>query len=179
MLRRRVPSTRAFIPSMLAATRSVADLFDANRATLWSANLTGANFDLQAGSLPNIASVAEAEGLSTMRFLTRRMSALAAQLVEHVIPHVPVRQWARSLPWSLRYQLAFDAALCRDVLRGVHARGVRLARDQRRPPGPPPAPVWGGHGDLNLHLHSLVLDGVYTRSSPGRGACLSSSTPAH
>jgi hypothetical protein len=23
-----------------------------------------------------------------------------------------------SLPWSLRYQLAFDAALCRDVLAG-------------------------------------------------------------
>jgi Transposase zinc-binding domain len=46
----------------------------------------------------------------------RRMGAPAAQLVDHVIPHMPVRQWALSLPWSLRYQLAFDAALCRDVL---------------------------------------------------------------
>jgi hypothetical protein len=44
------------------------------------------------------------------------MSALAAALVDRVIPHVPVRQWVLSLPWSLRYQLAFDPALCRDVL---------------------------------------------------------------
>jgi hypothetical protein len=27
-----------------------------------------------------------------------------------------VWQWVLSLPWSLRYLLAFDAALCRDVL---------------------------------------------------------------
>lgn len=46
----------------------------------------------------------------------RRMSALAAQLVDRVIPHVPVRQWVLSLPWLLRYQLAFDAGLCRAVL---------------------------------------------------------------
>ena len=46
----------------------------------------------------------------------RRMTELAAQLVDRVIPDVPVRQWVLSLPWSLRYQLAFDAPLCRDVL---------------------------------------------------------------
>jgi hypothetical protein len=46
----------------------------------------------------------------------RRMSELAAHLVDRVIPYVPVRQWVLSLPWSLRYQLAFDARLCRDVL---------------------------------------------------------------
>ena len=36
------------------------------------------------------------------------MTELAAQLVDRVIPDVPVRQWVLSLPWSLRYQLAFD-----------------------------------------------------------------------
>ena len=46
----------------------------------------------------------------------RRRSELAAHLVERVIPNVPVRQWVLSRPWSLRYQLAFDAALCRQVL---------------------------------------------------------------
>jgi hypothetical protein len=44
------------------------------------------------------------------------MSELAAQLVERVIPPVPVRQWVLSLPWTLRYQLAFDAGLCGAVL---------------------------------------------------------------
>lgn len=44
------------------------------------------------------------------------MTELAAHLVERVLPGDPVRQWVLSLPWSLRYLLAFDAALCRDVL---------------------------------------------------------------
>ncbi len=32
----------------------------------------------------------------------RRMAQTAAHLVEHVIPHVPVRQWVPSLPIALR-----------------------------------------------------------------------------
>ena len=62
----------------------------------------------------------------------RRMTELAAHLVDHVIPDVPVRQWVLSLPWSLRYQLAFDAALCRDVL-AVFIRVV-FGWLARRPP---------------------------------------------
>jgi hypothetical protein len=43
------------------------------------------------------------------------MTELAAHL-DQVIPDVPVRPWVLSLSWSRRYLLAFDAALCRDVL---------------------------------------------------------------
>jgi hypothetical protein len=43
-------------------------------------------------------------------------TTLAAHLVDRVIPDVPVRQRGLSLPWSLHYLLAFDAALCRHVL---------------------------------------------------------------
>jgi hypothetical protein len=32
----------------------------------------------------------------------RRMSQTAAHLLDHVIPHVPVRQWMLSLPIALR-----------------------------------------------------------------------------
>lgn len=46
----------------------------------------------------------------------RRMSELAAQLVDRVIPRVPVRQWVLSLPFTLRYQLAFDAKLTAAML---------------------------------------------------------------
>jgi hypothetical protein len=53
----------------------------------------------------------------------RRMSELAAQLVDRVIPKVPVRQWVLSLPFTLRYQLAFDATLTGAVL-GVFIRRV-------------------------------------------------------
>ena len=42
----------------------------------------------------------------------RRMSESAARLVDHVLPHVPVRQWVLSLPYRLRYLLAWNHDLC-------------------------------------------------------------------
>lgn len=51
----------------------------------------------------------------------RRMTELAAQLVDRVIPDVPVRQWVLSLPWSLRYQLAGQAE---DPRGGVKGEGA-------------------------------------------------------
>jgi hypothetical protein len=102
------------------------------------------------------------------------MSALAAQLVDHVIPHVPVRQWVLSLPWALRYQLAFDAVLCRDVLAvfmrvvfgWLAATAARQGLRQPRCGAVMAIQRFGSALNLNLHLHSLVLDGVYTRPSP-------------
>ena len=47
----------------------------------------------------------------------RRMSELAAHPVDHVLPHVPIRQWVFTVPVPLRDQLAFDAGLTRAVLR--------------------------------------------------------------
>jgi len=46
----------------------------------------------------------------------RRMADTAAHLVDRVFPHVPVRQWVLSLPFGLRYRLAYDAKLLTDVL---------------------------------------------------------------
>ena len=44
------------------------------------------------------------------------MADTAAHLVDRVLPEVPVRQWVLSLPFALRYRLAYDAPLVRDVL---------------------------------------------------------------
>ncbi len=46
----------------------------------------------------------------------RRMAERAAHLVDHVFPDVPVRQWVLSLPYRLRYRLAWDHDLCRTVV---------------------------------------------------------------
>jgi hypothetical protein len=46
----------------------------------------------------------------------RRMADTAAHLVDRVFPEVPIRQWVLSLPFALRYRLAYDAHLVRDVL---------------------------------------------------------------
>jgi hypothetical protein len=99
----------------------------------------------------------------------------AAFLVDHVLPHVRTRQWVLSLPFELRYRLAFDHELCRAVLgvfvralSGFHrkrarARGIRGGRTgavtviQRA----------GGALNLNVHFHTIALDGVFTESAKG------------
>lgn len=45
------------------------------------------------------------------------MADAAAHLVDHVFPEVPVGQWVLSLPFALRYRLAYDSSLMRDVLQ--------------------------------------------------------------
>ena len=49
----------------------------------------------------------------------RRMSQTAAHLVDHVIPHVPVRQWVLSLPILLCVLLATQPELVSDAPPGV------------------------------------------------------------
>ena len=51
----------------------------------------------------------------------RRMTERAAHLVDAVLPVVPVRQWVLTLPYRLRYLLAWDHGLTRAVL-AVYAR---------------------------------------------------------
>ncbi len=65
----------------------------------------------------------------------RRMADTAAYLVDRVLPVVPVRQWVLSLPFGLRYRLAYDRELTTAVL-GVFVRTVfaslrRRARERR------------------------------------------------
>lgn len=100
----------------------------------------------------------------------RRMAERAAHLIDHVFSDVPVRQWVLSLPYRLRYVLAWDHDLCRAVVAVyVRARLGFLRRRARRDG------VKDGHGgavaiiqrfggalNLNVHVHALVIDGVFT-----------------
>ncbi len=105
----------------------------------------------------------------------RRMTERAAHLVDAVLPPVPVRQWVLTVPYRLRYRLAWDHGLSRAVL-GVYARVLldMYARDARargidggrtglvtvmqRP---------GGGLNANLHFHTLALDGVFSEDHEG------------
>ena len=49
------------------------------------------------------------------------MAQTAAHLVGQSIPHVPVRQWVRSLPIPLRLLLAAQLALVTPALQVMHA----------------------------------------------------------
>ena len=64
----------------------------------------------------------------------RRMVDTAARLADPVLPRVPARQFVLSLPFEIRYRLAWDgkliAALLAVVLRTVNAWYRRQARAQ-------------------------------------------------
>jgi hypothetical protein len=98
----------------------------------------------------------------------RRMAETAAHLVDCVIPPVAVRQWVLSLPIPLRLLLAAQPQLLAPLLHVIHRviagflvkrAGFKLSRAdtgavtliQR----------FGSAANLNIHLHCLVLDGVY------------------
>jgi hypothetical protein len=102
------------------------------------------------------------------------MAQTAAQLVDHVIPHVPVRQWVLSLPIPLRLLLAAQPELVTPVLQVVHRVITRhllgqagLKADEADSGAVTLIQRFGSAANLNIHLHCLVLDGVYRRGTDG------------
>ena len=98
------------------------------------------------------------------------MVETAAGLVEHVLPHVPVRQWVLSFPWPLRLLFAARPDLLTRVL-GVVTRALSTAAKRRaglRAGTDAETGVvtfiqrFGSALNLNIHLHLLALDGAYT-----------------
>jgi len=100
------------------------------------------------------------------------MSRSAAHLVDHVIPRVPVRQWVLSLPIPLRLLLAAQPVLMTPVLQVVHRLITRhlleqtgLKADEADSGAVTLIQRFGSAANLNIHLHRLVLDGVYRRTN--------------
>ena len=97
----------------------------------------------------------------------RRMAQTAAHLVGQVIPRVPVRQWALSLPIPLRLLLAALPELVMQVLQVVHrviTRHLLGQADLNAGDADSGAVTliqrFGSAANVNIHLHRLVLDGV-------------------
>ncbi len=112
--------------------------------------------------------------------LGRRMSDMAAHLVDELLPEVAIRQWVCSLPWSVRYALAYDRRLCADVLDGfIGALTRSLRRRAKRQLGLSSvedalvgAVTFIQRVDsalrINPHFHTIVLDGAYVRDDEGK-----------
>ena len=101
----------------------------------------------------------------------RRMSQTAAHLLDHVIPHV---QWVLSLPIPLRLLLAAQPKLVTPVLQVVHRVITRfllkqagVKTDEADSGAVTLIQRFGSAANLNIHLHCLVLDGVYRRGTDG------------
>ena len=107
----------------------------------------------------------------------RRMAQTAARLVDHLIPHVPVRQWVLSFPIPLRVLFAAQPQLLTPVLEiiqrviaGFLAKIARFKRNQADTGAVTLIQRFGSAANLNSHLHCLVLDGVYRNRQPDRAA---------
>jgi hypothetical protein len=111
--------------------------------------------------------------------LGRRMADIAAHLVDEVLPEVPIRQWVCSLPWAMRCMLAFDRALCAEVLavfiralsRSLRWRAKRTLGLRRVEDALVGALTVIQRSDsalrVNPHFHTLALDGVYVSGDQG------------
>ena len=103
----------------------------------------------------------------------RRMAEHAAHWVDHVIPHVPTRQWVLTVPWGRRWLLARNPAL----LKGVHRIAMRIverwyarqanATQEGKAGSVTVVQRFGSDIRLNLHFHSIFLDGVYCKKANG------------
>jgi hypothetical protein len=99
------------------------------------------------------------------------MTELSAHLVDSVIPIVPVRQWVLTLPYQLRYHLAWNHDRCRRVLAvfirallGFYRRKAKALGIADGRSGAVTVIQRAGSGmELNLHFHSLALDGVFRK----------------
>jgi hypothetical protein len=104
------------------------------------------------------------------------MAETAAHLIDHVIPVVPVRQWVLSVPFALRYRLAYDSSLVSDILnvflRVVFGQLRQRARQMLGLESPQCGAVtfvqrFGDALNLAPHFHSIVIEGVYSAGADG------------
>jgi hypothetical protein len=102
----------------------------------------------------------------------RRMAETAAHLVDRVIPPVPVRQWVLSFPIPLRILFAAQPQLLAPLLQVIHrviaSFLIKQAGLKRRDANTGAVTLiqrFGSAANLNIHLHCLMLDGVYRNST--------------
>lgn len=104
------------------------------------------------------------------------MVETSAHLIDHVIPAVPVRQWVLSFPWSLRLLFARQPntlSQCLAVIIRAIETDLILRAGLTRACGAQTGVVtlvqrFGSALNLNIHLHMIALDGVYTIGKSGK-----------
>ena len=105
----------------------------------------------------------------------RRMANTAAHVIDRIIPAVPVRQWVLSLPFDVRAAAAYDAPFLSAVVRAFanalrdrHRRFARTAGiDRSEFAAITFVQRFGSSLNLNVHLHVVVVDGVFSRAEDG------------
>jgi hypothetical protein len=102
----------------------------------------------------------------------KRMVEESAHLVDSVIPQVPIRQWVLTLPYALRYILAWHlpartavlGAFMRAITRHYRKRAKRQGIDVGHIGAVSVCQRFNSALDLDLHWHVLVSDGLWHES---------------
>jgi hypothetical protein len=108
----------------------------------------------------------------------RRMSDTAKHLIEEVIPSVPVRQWVLSMPYAHRFLLARNPGFLRKALAVYHRSINRHNESKARKhnlKNPKTGAItvvqrFGGALNLNVHFHTIYIDGVFYEYDHGEKA---------
>jgi hypothetical protein len=104
----------------------------------------------------------------------RRMDETAANLVDHLLPRAPYRQWVLTVPWRIRLPLACDKRLLSATLSALLRTVFAFQRRRARRAGvdkPLCAAVSFVHRfnsllRLSPHFHSFLPDGVLYEVEP-------------
>jgi hypothetical protein len=107
----------------------------------------------------------------------RRMNAGALTLTGHVLPDVPLRQLVVTVPFPLRFSLAFDGKLLTQVVRifidTVAANYRKRLAERGIADGKhgAVAVIQRANSDLrtNPHVHAIFLDGLFAKDHDGKG----------
>jgi hypothetical protein len=104
----------------------------------------------------------------------KRMNEGSLFLVDHVFPKVSVRQWVLSFPMPVRFWMARNPQLMSSLLniymRAIHrfykqsvreALGSDVGRSKMQTGSITVIQRFGSALNLNVHFHSLFLDGAY------------------
>jgi hypothetical protein len=105
---------------------------------------------------------------------TRRMVEIAAHMVDHVLPRVPMRQWVLSVPKRVRWHLRNKPEVTSGLLK-VFLRAVQTTIRQRSCDAPAGARFgavafihrFGSYLNSHVHYHVLVTDGVFAADQDG------------
>jgi hypothetical protein len=104
----------------------------------------------------------------------KRMSEIAVHLVDNVLPMADYRQWVTTFPFALRYWMAASRKLTGVVHRLV-TKMIQLYYTHKAEERGIKSPVTGGVTfvqrfgsalNLNVHFHTVAIDGVYSVAGP-------------
>ncbi len=105
----------------------------------------------------------------------RRMAESAALLVDHILPHQPIRQCVLSFPFQLRILFASYPSIMGKVLDIVYrtlATHITNKAGYNKQTAQTGAVTliqrFGSALNLNIHFHMLFLDGVYAEDDYGK-----------